>query len=55
MYETTDATKIGAKDATIDDVKLLRANINPARGAPKPDEIADATPLQLEFHKTLYF
>ena len=21
-----------------------RANINPARGAPKPDEMADATP-----------
>ena len=27
MYETTDATKIGAKDATIDDVKLLLERI----------------------------
>ena len=45
MYETTDATRIGAKDVMIDDAKLLLERILIQQGRkPKPEEIADATP-----------
>lgn len=44
-YETIDDTNIGANEERDCCLKITsRANISPANGAPKPEEIAPATP-----------